>query len=311
MEWSDPIYGRKVAYGLAQEEFSNIRIRNSNTYHRMKIKIHLVKITDDDVTSEMLFEKIFNKSASKQEVGMIPQVYQISDRPKPNKYINSVLTYKGCSVNMSPNFQTQARVVKTFSRTLNPGDTLDFRMTNYLGPGIRLDIARVFMLTSRKGLQPSGYFPIIEAEGTPCEGQDLRDGSIYQGSSPGWYNYEYTTGIKAFKHNSIVSSSSFSNEEESEDSLNASKISYEYAVKIYEREFLSRPPISYAADDIGEPGEKDKKFSVFTTSDERVVYSKSSYKRPTSNKPVLVADDFDQVNEDEIEEEIIFEEEND
>jgi hypothetical protein len=244
MDWNIPQFGRRVAYGLAQQEYSNIKIRNSNTYHKIKFKVHIVKITDDDVTSEMLFTKVVNKIVNNQEVGMIPKVYQITDRPKSNAYINSVLTYKGCSVNMSANFKTQAKIVKTFSKVLGPGDTLDFRMIHHLGPGIRLDIARVFMLTTRKGYQPSGYFPIIEAEGTPCEGQELETGSIYQGSCPGWYNFEYTTGIKAVRHNSIVSTNSISLDDSKE--LEASEVSRDYAVKIYEREFLPNPPISFA-----------------------------------------------------------------
>ena len=50
---------------------------------------------------------------------------------------------------MASNFKTQAKIVKTFTKTLGPGDTLDFRMTHHLGPGIRLDVARTFMMTNR------------------------------------------------------------------------------------------------------------------------------------------------------------------
>jgi hypothetical protein len=61
--------------------------------------------------------------------------------------------------------------------------------------------------------------------------------------------------------------------------------------------------ISFAAAEIGRPGEKDKKFSVFSTSDERIVYSKSMYK-PLKDK--VVDDDFDDIADDEIlEEEIL------
>ena len=297
MDWKTPQYGRHVAYGLAQEEFSNFRLRNSNTYHKIKVKVHVVKIIDDDVTSLMLFEKTFNKTSAGQEMGMVPIVYQINDRPAGNVYVKSILTYKGCSVNMAPNFKTQARVVKTFSKTLSPGDTFDFRMTHHLGPGIRLDVARTFMMTSRKGLQPSGYFPIIEVEGTPCEGQDLKTGSIYQGTCPGWYNYEYTMGIKAAKHNSMVSNNLLS--QSYDDELEGSQITKEYAVKIYEREFIKTPPISYAADDIGEPGDKNKKFSIFSTSDERVVYSKSVFKSPQDKPYETTMRGFDDIDLDD------------
>ena len=47
---------------MEEQEYSNFRIRNSNSYHKIKFKIHIVKITDDD-----LFEKIFNKVSTVQE----------------------------------------------------------------------------------------------------------------------------------------------------------------------------------------------------------------------------------------------------
>lgn len=97
------------------------------------------------------------------------------------------------------------------------------------------------------------------------------------------------------KHNSITSS----NTEFVESELEAGTMNTEYAVKIYEREFLTNPPISFAADDIGQPGEKGKKFSVFSTSDERIVYSKSMYKK---NDKTILDDDFDKVEDDEFQE---------
>lgn len=72
---------------------------------------------------------------------------------------------------MSANFKVQAKIVKTFFKMLNPGDTLDFRMTHHCGPGIRFDVAQSYIANGQsKGAQPSSYGMIVEAFGTPCEG---------------------------------------------------------------------------------------------------------------------------------------------
>ncbi len=126
---------------------------------------------------------------------------------------------------------------------------------------------------------------IVEAEGTLCEGQELETGSIYQGSCPGWYNYEYTTGIKAVKHNSIVSNASLKDEEE----LEGSKISTEYAVKIYERDLQFRFLLAKLVNQVTRI-----RSSVYLQL--RMNYSKSMYK-PTKKKFV---DSFDEVESDEI-----------
>lgn len=98
IKWNVPEYGRMVPYGLAQEEYSNSRIRNSNSYHKIKVRIHLVKIIDDDITSASLFNKVFNASFSVKDLGTILTVYQIERKKIINKYVNSMLTYKGCRI---------------------------------------------------------------------------------------------------------------------------------------------------------------------------------------------------------------------
>jgi len=45
-----PQFSINVPYGLVMQEYSKIKIRNSNTYHAINVKIHLVQLLDDDVT---------------------------------------------------------------------------------------------------------------------------------------------------------------------------------------------------------------------------------------------------------------------
>lgn len=55
LDWELPEFGTQVPYGLAKEEFSNVKIRNSSTYHRLDFQLHLVKIMDDDINMSSLY----------------------------------------------------------------------------------------------------------------------------------------------------------------------------------------------------------------------------------------------------------------
>ena len=51
-KWNIAEHSLQVPYGLVKSEFSNLKIRNLNSYH--KIKIHIVKILDNDRTMKTL-----------------------------------------------------------------------------------------------------------------------------------------------------------------------------------------------------------------------------------------------------------------
>lgn len=113
-----PQFSINVPYGLVMQEYSKIKIRNSNTYHAINVKIHLVQLLDDDVTMHSMFVKVFNVYNDKQEVGTMPCAYQISDciSKESNDSMYSCLCFKNATLSLSSNFKTQAKVVKTFQR---------------------------------------------------------------------------------------------------------------------------------------------------------------------------------------------------
>jgi hypothetical protein len=171
------------------------------------------------------------------------------------------------SVEMSSNFKTQARVVKSFSKTLDPGDTLDFRMIHHCGPGIRFDIAQSYLTAFQsKGTQPSSYGIIVEAVGTACEGVRFSDNAVFQSTSPGFYNYEYKKIIVAVKHSSLLGDV---------ESIGNATINKKYAIKVYEKNQMSVRPFNVDVSQIGNRDEKGKTFGVMSTSSERPVYSQN------------------------------------
>lgn len=54
---------------------------------------------------------------------------------------------------MAPSFKNQAKIVKTFVKRLNPGDTFDFRMYHHCGVGIRFDRAKEYLTNNMKAIQ--------------------------------------------------------------------------------------------------------------------------------------------------------------
>lgn len=274
--YRDPVYGARVPYGLVKEEFSNVRTRNSNTYHKLKFKIHVVKITDDDVSIFSLYSKVVNKTKDIQNFGSIPKIYQISDANYSNPFLRDVLCHYGVGLKKSSDFLTQSNIVKNFTKILNPGDIFDFRMVHHMGPGIRIDIAQTYLNASAKGEQPSGYGLIVEAEGTLCQGMRLKDKAIFQGNCAGWYNYEFSKGLKLVRQEGA-----------------------NYCVKYYDRQYLSESPITFNADVIGRPDEKDKEFTILSTSKQHVVFGTNISDNIKKKSSLLeeVSEDFDSYNE--------------
>jgi hypothetical protein len=290
--WNIPEHSVQVFYGLVKKEYCSVKIRNSNSYHKLIFIVHVVKILDDDICMHDLYNVTFN--GSKQEDVAIPFVYQITGKNvEPvltNEFMNSIKCFGGASPNMSAAFKTQAKIVKSFKRYLNPGDTLDFRMRHPCGPGIRFDIAKNYLL--RNGLQPSSYGIIVEVQGTPCEAIRFSDKSIFQGTCPGWYNYEYQKGVKVVRNSSIISDSS----ELGTNLLN------KYAVKVYEREFLKERPLNVPADKIGE----NKEFRILSLSQEMKVdagplieSTENTYNTTSDSSLIETNFDFDEPYENE------------
>jgi hypothetical protein len=256
--YEDDINSVTIPYGLSLEEFINIKLRNSNTYHDMKIKIHVVKILDDDVSLSILFNFIINDKKGQQDSGSIPSVYQVSDKIKGN-LMNRVLCVPGASLSYSSLFKTHAKVVKTVSKRLSPGDILDFRFTNMCGPGVRLDVGKTYMTKGSKGEQPSSFAFIVEAGGLDCEAIRIMDKSRFIGTAPGWYNYEFKKSLRLVTYNTVTDS----------DNL-LGTTNPKYAIKVHDRRLLNEVPYNVDSSKIGDIDDKNKELSIVSTSLEHV-----------------------------------------
>lgn len=74
-----------------KQEFSNIKIRNGSNFEKLIIKIHVVKLLDDDQTLHSLYTKTFNEKPDVQIDGCIPKICQISPRTSNKESIHEFM----------------------------------------------------------------------------------------------------------------------------------------------------------------------------------------------------------------------------
>lgn len=202
-------------YASVLECVNELQIFNQSNDFPIKVKIHLIDATGSaDESTGSSFQtnfstKIFNTSLSTQTEGAIPVDYQHSlvltenFSPSSRNQQNTVdtsLKHKG--LYSSNFFKENYDIVKTFSKTLNPSDTWQFKHTHHCGAGIdisALTITDASVTGNVLYFQPIPYFIIIETRGVQCECQYRNNNGelgTYLGTSPGYYMAEYRKSVK-------------------------------------------------------------------------------------------------------------------
>lgn len=257
-----------VPYGLAISEYSQLSIKNTNFYHGVKVKLHLVKILDDDVSYHELFEKVFSADPKKPLPGAMDPIYQIGNHLKSNTK-SSVITTLDSSFSICANFRVHAKIVKTFTKQLNPGDVFEFRHTTSCGPGIRIDVGKAFISTAAGGNQPSSYMYVVESFGLPCEGVRIKDKAKFQGTCPGDLIYESKKAI------SLVTNRIYSAAEDYE--LKSNSLKNMCSIKYHSRRVSDTQAYNVSFEKIGvdSDNQKDKELYVLSTTLAHPVTSKS------------------------------------
>lgn len=135
--------GKKEIYGGALKTKHQLKFKNRMDYYTCHIQIHLIKIIDDETDVRSLIREITTNQESLEfsDNGKIPRDFQLSDPDlnEKNKISSSFSTLLNCKLNDSSKFQERCRIVKSWSRSLNPGSILEFNLTHHLGKGINLN----------------------------------------------------------------------------------------------------------------------------------------------------------------------------
>jgi hypothetical protein len=207
-------------YASILEHRSLLHIYNQNTFHALRMKIHVVK-----VKNELQFASVPQYFA-----GNIVDDTKPTDIPQTTQYESGIPSYylhsgsvsegntsrenqtlhwqqslKGPGLMASPRFRDEFRIVKTFTKRLEPGEHWQFNHTHHYGGG--LDLARVFINTDLDPSTDPGYDSnpvayqfILEVQGYPCEGIYKPDTSAKletrSGTNPCFYTMEFKKDIK-------------------------------------------------------------------------------------------------------------------
>lgn len=199
-------------YAQMMDSTCEFQFHNQSAYHDMTLKVHLVKqkskepintppvrIAADTVST--------NIDQASQEVQAVPAFYQHSSpsvslgnspETEASTMMDVDMSLKGSGFNMSSDFRTNFKIVKTVSKKLGAGDIWNFRHTHYYGSGFDLKpIFNAFYegVGSRPGEKyaPLNYFYIFEACGRDCEGVLHESEGVYEtyiGKSPSYYTFE-------------------------------------------------------------------------------------------------------------------------
>ena len=177
--------GVKNVYGCVLDTRHIIKLRSRMEFYDIKIKIHLVKITDINSDVRSLIRDFTNNSEQKiySSSGKIPKDEQLSEPifKKRNKATLSFLTIPESSIKLSNKFTEKARIVRTWNRTLTPGSTWEFDLIHHLGSGAHLNT--MFDMNNRE--HPSGFVFYIEYLGDKrASVKNTVTGDIHMGYGP-------------------------------------------------------------------------------------------------------------------------------
>jgi len=250
----------KRIYGLNSYETSNIKVSSVNSYMDLILKFHLCEIQDNDIDVEMLFNTTYNSNLNQQELGKIPLHNQYSEPFITEKFCK-ILVSKDSSILQSNRFRAEAKVCKTMTNKIGPSDIMQYNYRYSCGPGTQLELVHDACNCGSKGTQPTSYFVVLEVLGCDCTGELLKDNTRVIGTSPGWIQFEMQKQVRLVSNSSIL-----------HNNLNLVNAEADYPVRIFDKKYYDeQQEFNVNINEIGSPFEKDKTFSVLTTSNKMVV----------------------------------------
>jgi hypothetical protein len=156
-------------------------------FYTLHLKIHLIKILDPKMDVRQLVETIthnpFAKSLSTaNKIGKIPADLQYSNPnllEVNNKLSLDFQTALNCNLTQSSKFMENARIVKSWTRSLPPGSIWDFNLNHHLGKGIHINKIYDLENSSQKHKDPNFVNIIldeIQNKGNQTKIKTLKEG---------------------------------------------------------------------------------------------------------------------------------------
>lgn len=199
--WKPAEDRKERIYGYVRKMCSEYKIMNAGSYFPSKVSVKIYEPTSNLRTISSAITTAFPTEA--QFTGDL-----VSDA-LPLRYVfggysateAAAFAYSGrmdptATLSMSSAFDRRFKLVKSFRKTLRPGDVWDFSATNHCGAGVRLDqIAQIEQESAAAALV--GNLIVIEHHGVPCEATSIPNaGESYYGTSPSYLQISFRRGLE-------------------------------------------------------------------------------------------------------------------
>jgi len=187
-------------YGFMRSFYTRVQLMNVGSYFNSHVKVKIYRPTSNlreaqpAITSALPSATQFSNDTGSDA---IPLKYAMSGHTSVGGRSEGKIDPKA-SLSYSPEFDRRFRHVKTFSKTLSPGDMFDFTYEVQCGAGIRLD--RIFELDASEPTAMLQDLIIIEHNGVMCEGvKEQLDIESFIGTSPSWLQVRFEKGYDAVR----------------------------------------------------------------------------------------------------------------
>lgn len=188
-------------YGCMVMKSDKIKIHNSGTVFPSKVKVHYIKAEQTSATEGTyeIFKNSINSNYLAQDQLALPNRYQFNNRTESGQLCYAEFSRRGPGIFGSGEAKSRLEIVKTFSKTLSPGDTWELTEEHYFRSGCNLSALLADLdnnaVSTKNALT---YYPIIEFEGVQSEAV-YNDGasSTFIGTSPCWLSLEFS---KAYEY---------------------------------------------------------------------------------------------------------------
>lgn len=195
--------GKINIYGNVLNEKYKLNIRSECDHYVVRVKIHLVRINNLELSFSDLFDNTFHNilENTSEEIKegccyQVPKNKQYSLPKQDGLFKKSVITDSDCVLSMSDYFNHHARIVNTFSKVLKPGDIWKFNLQFLHGPGIYLNKIYNLPVNYLNEQHPFGYCFLIQLDGDPRGSVTrLQDNQVFNGNAPGKISYGFSRSI--------------------------------------------------------------------------------------------------------------------
>lgn len=187
-------------YGYIRNFHTRYQIMNVGTYFPSKVKIKVYRPTRPNNSPLAAITSAFPTStqfANDTASDALPLRYVFSGYTDTSRVAYGFMDPR-VSLDNSIHFYRRFRHLKTFSKTLKPGDVWDFKAQIHCGSGVRLDLIKEIDDANNNSLVGDLY--VIEHHGVMCEGVQNDDNTqSVIGTSPSWLQIRFEKGHESVR----------------------------------------------------------------------------------------------------------------